>query len=195
MISFWNSKQEGEDDEDVENDEEKSVISYFIISRKNRLLGVWYFGYIVCCLLSSYFYIYIAAFHHKEDSGNWWFGAEITFELIFFVQMCLTFLTDYADEDSGKSVRDIGMISTRYLKTDFFIDLLPLIPLPHFGVGHSLQHWYIIKVMRLMIASKVFDTHAIYTKIQAYHMKHLHWIADNDPILAEDQELNQNKID
>lgn len=26
-------------------------------------------------------------------------------------------------------------------------------------------------------------------------MKHLHWIADNDPILAEDQVLNQNKID
>lgn len=80
--------------------------------------------------------------------------------------MCLTFLTDYADEDSGgKSVRDLGMISTRYLKGDFFIDLLPLIPFPHFGIGHSFQHWYLIKVMRLLTASKVFDTHAIYTKI------------------------------
>lgn len=77
--------------------------------------------------------------------------------------MCLTFLTDYADEDSGgKSVKDISLISMRYLRGDFFIDLLPLLPLPHLGVGHNLQHWYIIKVMRLLTASKVFDTQAIY---------------------------------
>ena len=85
MISFWKSKQEDEDD--LENDEEKSIISYFIISRKNRLLGVWYFGYIICCLLSSYFYIYLAAFHQKHSDGTdvWWTSLEVTFEMIFFV--------------------------------------------------------------------------------------------------------------
>lgn len=89
MISFWNSKkkEDDEDDKDLDLDADKSIISYFIISRKSRLLGVWYFGYIICCLLSSYFYVYIAAFHHKdaESTDVWWVSTEITFEMIFFV--------------------------------------------------------------------------------------------------------------
>lgn len=109
--------------------------------------------------------------------------------------MLLTFFTDYADETTAKSVRDLGSIATRYLKGDFFMDVLPLIPLAHFGIGASPQHWYIIKVLRLLTASKVVDTRTIYTKIQGYHMDHLHRIAETDPILAEDQVLNQNKID
>ena len=88
MISFWKIKQEDEDDEDFEQDDNKSVMSYFIISRKNKVLGVWYFGYIVCCLLSSYFYIFLAAFHQKPSDStevHWWISAEVTFELIFLV--------------------------------------------------------------------------------------------------------------
>lgn len=74
----------------------------------------------------------------------------------------------------------------RYLKGDFLIDFLPLIPFAHLGIGSSLQHWYIIKAIRLMTASKVFDTSAIYAKIQKKHMDNLHEISENDPILAED---------
>lgn len=47
----------------IEIDNDKSILSYFIISRKNRALRVWYVFYLVCCGLSAYFYIYIAAFH------------------------------------------------------------------------------------------------------------------------------------
>lgn len=80
--------------------------------------------------------------------------------------MILTFLTDYADEEScGKDVKDFTMIAMRYLKGDFVIDFVPLIPLPHLAIGHSYAHWYILKVLRLKTVSKVFDAHALYVKI------------------------------
>ena len=46
-----------------------------------------------------------------------------------------------------------------------------------------------------MTASKVFDTHLMYEKIKSYHMQHLVWIINNDSVLAEDKDLDQNKID
>ena len=160
------------------------------------MLAVWYFGYIVCCLLSSYFYVYIAAFQHIGVKDKWWLQYELIFELIFLTSILLNFLTDYEDENDGKVVRDIAQISMRYLKGNFFWEFLPVLPLAHlFGsMLKSPHHWYIVKVVRLMTASKVFDAHAVYEKIKKYHSSHLHWIAENDPILAENQELDQNKI-
>lgn len=163
-------------------------MSYLVISRKSKILAVWYFGYILCCLLSSYFYIYIAAFQHKDITDKWWIDSEIYFEAIFFISIILNFLTDYQDESNHKEVRDLSNISMRYLRGNFAWEFLPLIPFPHvmhYGFKNP-NHFYIIKVVRLMTAQKVFDPTLIYEKIKAYHMRNLHWIAENDPVLAED---------
>ena len=84
----------------------------------------------------------------------------------------------------------------RYLKGNFFWEILPVIPFAHIlgSFFKSPNHWYIIKIIRLITASKVFDAKSIYEKIKDYHTRHLHWIVENDPVLAENQDLDQNKI-
>lgn len=89
-------------------------------------------------------------------------------------------------------MRDISKISMRYLRGDFFWEFLPVIPFAHIlgSLFKNPNHWYLIKIVRLATASKVFDTHAIYEKIKAIHTRHLRWIVDNDPVLAEDKDLD-----
>ena len=62
-----------------------------------------------------------------------------------------------------------------------------MLPFTHVlgGLFKSANHWYIIKIVRLATASKVFDAHAIYEKIKGYHTERLKRIVETDPVLAE----------
>ncbi|KAJ8331770.1 hypothetical protein QVD99_002017 [Batrachochytrium dendrobatidis] len=56
------------------------------------------------------------------------FLINILVDLVFFTDMFVQMRTPYRDSQTGKLVRDISRISTKYLRTWFFIDLLSVIP-------------------------------------------------------------------
>jgi hypothetical protein len=43
--------------------------------------------------------------------------------------MCFKFLSEFTKDDQMVPIRDLKLIAERYLRTDFFYDLLPLLPL------------------------------------------------------------------
>ena len=88
-----------------------------IISRNNKVLFVWNAIHIVACLVSSYMYAYLAAF--SEKGGETFNEIIIGFEIIFFISFCLNFITDYKEEGAPNPVRDIALISMRYMQTRF----------------------------------------------------------------------------
>jgi hypothetical protein len=47
---------------------------------------------------------------------------------ICLIIFCLEFLLEFKPEDQYNKVRDLTEIGKRYLKTNFFVDAIPLIP-------------------------------------------------------------------
>ena len=138
-------------------------------------------------------YAYLAAFSVKGSTA--FNEIIIVFEVIFFISLCLNFITDYKEEGSNSPVRDASLISMKYLNSRFVWDFLPLIPLTIFDLGYeSFHHFYLIKIIRLDTGLRLFNVQIIMAKVKLIMKAHLEDIVENDPILAEDQDSDQNKI-
>lgn len=80
------------------------------------------------------------------------------FETFFAISMLLQFFLEFKDEKKPLPIRDFGKIANRYLRNEFFIDLLPLLPLPQVLKMRGVeQHFYIIKCIRILKCSEVFE--------------------------------------
>ena len=82
----------------------------------------------ICCVISSYLYAFIAAFENP-NVGETLFNVTIFFETVFLVSLCVQFLVSYKPEGEERKIKDLTMISLRYLKGQFLYDFIPLIPL------------------------------------------------------------------
>ena len=117
----------------LENDAQKrgdgfKLSSMIIISENGNFMVIWNMANIVLSIVSSYTFIWLAAFgelSHQED-GNFTYYLNMLFEVFFFVSMMLRFITDFVEEGGTEPVRDLKIISKRYLYSwGFFIDLFP----------------------------------------------------------------------
>ena len=84
----------------------------------------------------------------------------IIFETIFFINMIVNFLTEYVPEGEVCPIRDLKIISKRYLSTNFIRDAIPLFPIIFFvdtSKSSFYRIFYFIKVMRLATGLKVFN--------------------------------------
>ena len=54
----------------------------------------------------------------------------IGFEFVFLVSMALKFLCEFTKDGAHLPTRDLKKIAERYIRSDFILDLIPLIPLP-----------------------------------------------------------------
>jgi hypothetical protein len=69
---------------------------------------------------------------------------------MFLIDMIIEFFLEYVDESTTLKVRDISMISVRYLRGEFIYDIFPLIP---FNWILSFKHsrlLFLVKCSRLM---------------------------------------------
>lgn len=195
-ISFTLDNNQELGDQDSEEDyqvEEGNFTQYLVISHTNKVVYVWNVLYVLSCLTSCYFYAFMAAFE-KPDPGSWLFILDWSFEGIFLVSLLLNFITDYKEDGNPNPVRDLNKISMRYLKGQFTYDIIPLIPLPHLPFGNSMKHFYLIKIMRMVTGIRVFDVSVIMSRIKLLMQKKLEYVIANDPLAAEDQDSDQNKI-
>ena len=110
----------------------------------------------------------------------------LAFEFIFLLNMGSKFLCEFVKDGSQTPTRDLKKIAERYLRSDFALDFIPLIPFPlilslKYGREH---HYYLIKCLRLLNSFLLFDLKIINRKIRDLYFNKLENIIKNDPVLA-----------
>ena len=81
-------------------------------------------------------------------------------------------------------IRNLEEIASNYLKKDFIIHLIPLIPLQLLNLNGFEQHLYFIKCMRSLRCSSIFDITRFMNMYKQYTKARVDNIIENDPILA-----------
>lgn len=128
-----------------------------IIRRDSTFHNVWNLYITFCCLFSCYNYSFIAAF------GNETVLQMFIFEITFAIDMIINFFTEIAPlTEKAKPERRLDIIAKNYLKSQFLIDLVPLIPIQIFSYrSKELRLLYLPKIIRLRRGFKLFNTNSI----------------------------------
>ena len=191
------------------------ISQFVIISHEGMFSMTWTFFDIICCLASSYVYIWLATFgdapylqHMNKDiktskevedlQSPLIMQISLIFELVFAFSILTRFLTDYTPDGETEAVKSLPKISTRYLHTDFFWDLLPLIPLPQFFQTVAPRHaklLYMIKCIRIINGFKLFNVSLMLVSIKKFSQKRMRDLIKTNPELAEDMDQDNNQIE
>lgn len=157
---------------------------WYIISQDNRLYNLWKGFSILCSLFSSYFYGYIAAFRYPVF-GDQNFTVMLSFEFVFLCSIGFKFLCEFTQDGATTPTRDLKMIADKYIRSEFILDLIPLIPIQlMLDFDGRESHLYIIKCIRMINGFRVFDLNAISREIRKFYFIKLERIIRNDPVLA-----------
>ena len=89
-------------------------------------------------LYSTFSATYIAAFGFPTNKRDIVLNNLV--EIVFWMEILLSFLQWYKDELDYKPVRDVQKIAYRYLKTNFLIDLMATIPLRYMHLAKNPAH-------------------------------------------------------
>ena len=143
-------------------------------------------------LSSSLYYAYFTAFKRQIETNTDLY-IEVSIEIIFFFEMVMRFFLEYTPRDSFYPIKDIRLIALIYFKTQFFFDLLPLVPLPHiFDMKYSRFLW-LIKCMRLTKFHQILNIRTIMKQVKQFFQYRISKII-NDPNLCDEIEVDNNKI-
>ena len=99
-----------------------------IIKQNNRYYMYWRTLNTLCCLTSSFFYAFMAAFRGMTENPTL-YKINMAYESVFLISMGLQFIVEYVEVGNPTPVRDLQKIALRYLKTQFWFDFIPIIPL------------------------------------------------------------------
>lgn len=79
----------------------------FGIDHRGSFYLKWSFLVTICCLVSSYMYLAMAAFRPRSEGGIR-LALSIIFEIVFFIDICISFLLSFDDPDNADAVvRDV----------------------------------------------------------------------------------------
>ena len=117
-------------------------------------------------------------------------------EIFFLISMYSNFMTDYLPEGSSEPVRDLQKIAIRYLKGDFFMQFLALIPFTFFiEIDRVFVHLYLLKVSRAFNAIKFFDVQKIFNNIKMIVRNQTIAMITKDPLVGEDTSSDHNQVE
>ena len=83
---------------------------------------------IFCCILSSYFYAYIGAYYIPA-TDDYFFVVMICNELFFLLLMMLKFMVEIRTSETAVPIRNFKIIAREYLRGEFTLDFITLLPL------------------------------------------------------------------
>ena len=164
-----------------------------VISDENKAYKFWVILNMIMCIISSYFYAYMAAFK-KPVPGDNLHHLMLAFEFFFFTDMTLKFLKSYTKDGETVPTIDLGKIARRYLRGNFALDFIPLIPIPSIFNFHGHQHMYIIKCIRIINGFSLFNVRKMMGDIRSYYSRRLESTIAEDPLAAVDIVNDRNKI-
>ncbi|CAM6127017.1 unnamed protein product [Calypogeia fissa] len=101
-------------------------VGSFYISPRGRTHQVWWLIILIFALYSSMFTPLEFGFFRGLPSELW--IVDLSVQFVFFADMVIRFFTAYIDKETYKIVADHRSIAIRYLKSEFFLDLLAVLP-------------------------------------------------------------------
>lgn len=109
-------------------------------------------------MLSSYVYMWFAVFAVNLESHFHYYFYLIV-EGFFLISIFIWFHTDFVEDGETESSKDLSVIRIRYFKTEFFYDLIPIIPFPIiFGEqSNTSKLFFLMKCLRILNGIKLFD--------------------------------------
>jgi hypothetical protein len=142
----------------------RPLLDYFVISMDLAVYKVFKFIVVVSCIVSSFLYAFYGAFRLDVDFDspdefkdvdpvldiNKMNYLQNAFEGLFLLDTIMKFFLEYTDDYTNNKIRDLSMISVRYLKNGFLFDFLPLIPWNWLFAFRYSRLLYLIKVLRLL---------------------------------------------
>ena len=82
-----------------------------------------------------------------------------------------------------------------YLKGNFMMDMIPLIPLQWISLPKNRDRlFYLIKTMRIVQGFILFDVRGIVRAVKKANRKEIKRICREDPVLADDKNVDNNNI-
>ena len=194
-ISFYGKTNEAEGQFKKEQGfYDKPFVEMIIIYDDNQYYDYWRYAELIISMVSSYFYAYIAAFI-KMEYGEPKFTWMIFYECFFLISTCLKFLRSYIPDGQTVPVKSLSLTVERYVMGEFLSDLIPLIPFPLIlPLKGKEQHFYYIKVMRLLKVLKRFDIQAIMQHIIKIHKKNVESMIKADERVGEEMIADINQI-
>ena len=106
----------------------RSWTDMLVVERKRPLYMVEHTLYIVLCLISPYIYAWFIVFGAPSAQSTM-YKLSIFFEVFFFVNIIFSFFVEYREDGKLQPIRDLRLIAQRYIKGNFLIELIPVIPL------------------------------------------------------------------
>ena len=114
----------------------------------------------MACVWSSYIYAFASAFglkHHINDSDVMTV-LDFIFFVIFAVAMLINCITEFYPDMESHPCRDLDKIVFRYLKDDFILDFVALLPLHWmFNLSNRYNFLFAIKIVRLKRANELLN--------------------------------------
>lgn len=150
----------------------KPFVEQIIISDENRLYKLWVVFNMIMCVVSSYFYAYMAAFKAPKP-GDDLHHIMIFFECMFAVDIILKFLKSFTKDGETMPTIDLAKIAQRYLKGQFALDFIPLIPLFSIFTFKGHGHLYIVKCIRIINGFSLFNVSEMMADIRTFFSKRL----------------------
>lgn len=169
-------------------------LEWIVIDMDNQVYLLWKMFVTTCCVVSSYLYAFIAAFENPNP-GEMLFNITVFFESVFLVSICVNFLVSYEPDGEDYKVKDLTLISQRYLKGQFMFDFIPLVPLQAISLpGQKERLFFVIKIIRLVNGFKLFHVANIMKTIKKQFQRKLEIIIKEKPELADNMDIDNNNI-
>lgn len=103
----------------------RKCVDWIVIRLDSRLKGMMDLLIVLLAVYSTFTSTYFAAFGFNYKAYE---SFTLFVEIIFVVDILMTFLTEYISEEDYFPVRDLKKIGIRYIKSTFIFDVLTVIP-------------------------------------------------------------------
>lgn len=135
-------------------------------------------------MMSPYIYAWFIVFGTPEYHSEF-FKLMIFFETYFFFDIVLNFFLEYEEDGLISPVRDLAKIARNYIKGDFLIDFIAILPINFLPLGGDEQLFYILKIVRISKAVNNINPSSVYDYLISYNMERINKMIDDEDDRAD----------
>jgi hypothetical protein len=133
--------------EEIEAEQAENPMDWLIINHEGRPYKYWTIFIVTLQVISSYIYAVLCAYRMGTYENVW-----MPLESVFLLDMLLHFILDYKSpsKEANYNIRNFEEIVAYYLRSTFYWDLLPLVPLQALRLPNNFQNvFFVIKLVRI----------------------------------------------
>lgn len=172
-----------------------SLSEFVVISQSNKVYVVFNLFDRILCMISTYVYAYISAFRLHSHISKQIFNTYIFFEIVFFISMISRFFVEFTQSSNGVPCRELKMIVVNYLKGDFKIDFICILPLQMIPLKNNRNYlFFIIKMVRFLRGLELFDVQKIMQFFKRLSQEYIQDMVDTNWNLANSKLHDNSKI-